>query len=263
MKFRLGLAQCAHRADGDAITLVETYAKQAQEQQVGLLVFPESLMTPFEKTAEEFLESAQSIDGNFAAAVSAIAARYNLWIVFTVNEKNPKGGLPFNTAVVVDSAGKRQGVYRKVHLFDAYTFRESERMSYGDQLFEPITTPFGKLGIGICYDLRFPELARSAALTGADIIIYPAAWVDGDYKAYQWKTLLAARAIENECFVAGLSRCDDRYIGESYIYDPMGIAIASSYAKKEMLVVGDIDTDLIEATRKTMPIFEHRREELY
>ena len=155
-----------------------------------------------------------------------------------------------------------RGVYRKVHLFDAGPHRESDRMSAGDAIFRPIDTPFGKLGIGICYDLRFPELARRQAIEGAEILVYPAAWVDGAGKKRQWETLLAARAIENELFAVGVCRADDGYIGSSLVAAPDGTALVEG-GDGEGLCVCELDTDELKSLRENMPIFGHRRPDIY
>lgn len=222
MSFVLGLAQCCHPAvSGTAAVLemAEDWCKRASQQGVQVLVFPESLMTRYEEGLAAFHDAAQPLDGPFCCAMDALAAKYGLWLVYTANERND-GGNPFNTAVLVNPDGVKRGVYRKVHLFDTDFTRESDRMASGDCLFEPVDTPFGRIGLSICYDLRFPEVARFAALRGCQVLINPAAWVDGPLKAQQWRTLLSARAIENEMFVAGVSRADSGYIGRSVVFGP-------------------------------------------
>ncbi|MDO4502454.1 MAG: nitrilase-related carbon-nitrogen hydrolase [Coriobacteriia bacterium] len=263
MEFTLGLAQTCHPEDGDVVALVDRMAAQAAARGVDLLVFPESLMTSYELPVEEFLASAQPVDGPFVQAVCQVAARHGLWLVFTLNEQAEDGGKPFNTAVVASADGCVAGTYRKAHLFEAGPYSESSKMQAGSGLFEPIQTPFCTLGLGICYDLRFPEVARWAAVRGAELMVYPAAWVAGEMKAHQWKTLLAARAIENEFFVAGLSRADaPRYIGQSCVFGPLGECLASSGPYQDLLVCR-VDTSRIAAARENMPILDHLRPELY
>lgn len=135
-------------------------------------------------------------------------------------------------------------------------------MAAGSALFDPIDTPFGRIGLSICYDLRFPEVARFAATHGCHLLINPAAWVDGLLKAEQWRTLLSARAIENEIFVAGLSRVDKGYIGQSAVFGPDGVMLASGGVREE-LVAARIDLSAIDGVRAAMPVLEHRRPELY
>ena len=254
--FTLGLAQCAHPIDAGA------WACRAREAGVDLLVFPEAMMTRFDGSVERFCAQAQDVDGPFARLVDAVAAAEQLWVVYTMNEKNPDGGLPFNTAIVADSSGAQRARYRKVHLFDAQGHCESERMSAGDELMQPVDTPFGTLGLAICYDLRFPEVARAAALASAQLMLYPAAWVDGPGKVAQWETLLAARAIENGMFVAGVSSCDEGRIGNSRVYAPDGTLLAAG-GPDEQLVTCEIDLDEIARVRSATPSLAHRRVDCY
>ena len=113
--------------------------------------------------------------------------------------------------------------------------------------------------------MRFPEQARAAALAGADVMVYPSAWVDGPRKVDQWRTLLAARAVENEFFVAGLSRCDRAfggaerdYAGNSCVFGPLGGMIAAAEGVEEELVVCAIDPDEVARARAAMPVLDHR-----
>ena len=262
MEVTIGLAQTCHPADGDVVSLVREYACKAREASVDLLVFPECLMSRYESSLGDFLAQSQPLDGDFPRAVAEIAREHGLWIVFTMNELNGKGGLPYNTAVVVDDEGVQRGVYRKVHLFDSETTRESERMAPSDALFDPIDTPFGRLGLAICYDLRFPEVARHAALHSCDLLVYPSAWVAGPDKVRHWEALLAARAIENELFVAGVCRADYGYIGNSMLVGPDGVVRARA-DETEGLTVARIDSSDLERVRRRIPVLEHRRPDVY
>lgn len=269
MKFKLALVQCRHPENGDVVSLVDGYLAKARDAQADIVVFPESLMTPYEASAEQILVESEELDGPFCSSINELAGKYGLWVVYTANERNVDGSRPFNTAVVVDDKGEVRGSYRKTHLFDTDLTRESDKVMPGYELFAPLETPFGKLGLGICYDLRFPELARAAALAGCDILVFPSAWVDGPGKVRQWKTLLSARAIENEMFVAGVSRCDREfgadardYAGNSCVFDPLGNEIAA-VGLDEAVLIAEIDTAEISRTRAAMPVLEHRHVELY
>lgn len=263
VEFTLGLAQCRHPEDGDVISLVRDWCARAQEAGVDLLVFPESLMSRYEMERGAFLAASQSVGGPFSQAVEAMAAEFGLWVVYTMNERaEAQDKPPYNTAVLVDSEGSRRAVYRKVHLFDTDFTQESSRMSAGDVLLEPVDTPFGRVGIAVCYDLRFPEVARSAALAGCDLMLYPAAWVDGSGKVIQWRMLLAARAIENQMYVAGLSRCDKGYIGSSCVADPYGNYLAEAGSEEELLIC-KLDSVALGDARSKMPVLSHRRPRLY
>ena len=261
MGYVLGLAPSGFAAGGDVPAQIESYAAKAESLGVDLLVFPENLMCPRDLTAEELRELAEALDGPFVHDVADSAHRHGLWIVGTMSEINPRGGLPYNTAFVINSAGEVCGSYGKSHLYDAHGVRESDRMSKGDALCEPVHTPFCTLGLGICYDLRFPEVSRALALVGCDLLLYPAAWHDGPHKLEHWQTLLRARAIENECFVAGVCHAGERYVRRSAIYDPLGCELA--VGDGDGLVTATIDTDAVVTARDAMPVFRHRRPELY
>ncbi len=260
MGFTLGLAQTAFPADGNTLDQVRRCAKAAHKRGAALLAFPENLMYPHDLSATELKDLAEPLDGPFVDVVRRIAQQHGLWIAFTMSETNAAGGQPFNTAIVVSDVGTIAGTYRKCHLYDAHNVRESDRMSAGSKLCAPIRTPFCTLGLGICYDLRFPEVARHLALAGCNVLLYPAAWHDGANKALHWKTLLRARAIENECFVAGICHGAERYVGISYAFDPLGNELAGG---RDELLFCDIEPSEVATAREAMPIFDHRKPSVY
>ena len=202
MGFRLALAQCTYPEDNDIVAMARTWFAAASEQNADLLVFPEAFMGPYDEQSKRYINDPEPLQGPFAMEIDSLAAEYGIWTVYTITEANAAGNSPFNTALVTDSDGRKQGVYRKIHLFDAQGYRESDRLAAGDSLFVPLEMPFCTLGLAICYDLRFPEVARKAALNGCQVMLFPSAWVSGHGKTRQWETLLAARAIENGMFTA-------------------------------------------------------------
>lgn len=246
MKLTLGLAQI-NRSENDAqgaayaetaLRLVREFAKKATAQHVDLLVFPEFLMTPLGQTPDEFRQAAQPLEGPFVQEVRSIAADCGMWIMFTMNERNdaaPKAK-PLNTAVVVDANGDIRGAYSKNHLFDLNPLKESDYMAPGTSLLAPIEAPFAKFSTGICYDLRFPEIADTAAAAGCNLMLYPAGWADGPSKADQWRALLAQRARETGMHVAGVSLAGTGYIGQSCVFSPDGTQIAGAGSGEELLV---------------------------
>ena len=265
--FKLALAQCGYPLDRDVLAQVEAHAGAAQQAGAQILAFPENLMAPRNLTADEVAQIAESLDGPFAQGIASIAAGRGLWIVFTMYEHNPSGR-PYNTAVVMSSDGSVAGSYRKCHLYDAHGIFESDRTSAGSHFAAPIATPFCTIGLGICYDLRFPELARSLAVAGADLILFPAAWHDGPHKEGHWQTLLRARAIENECYVAGICHAGKRFVERSMVSGPLGTTLEAEVlapiaGSDDRLFVTEIDPSAIAAARDAMPVFEHRRPELY
>ena len=288
MGFRLALAQCTYPEDNDTVAMARTWFAAASEQNADLLVFPEAFMGPYDEQSKRYINDPEPLEGPFAMAIDSLAAEYGIWTVYTVTEASAAGNSPFNTAIVTDSEGCKQGVYRKIHLFDAQGYRESDRLAAGDSLFMPLETPFCTLGLAICYDLRFPEVARDAALNGCQVMLFPSAWVSGHGKVRQWETLLASRAIENGMFTVGVSRADMGYIGDSCVFAPDGTLIAhgastpwadmpkdainvgaaaltDSDAADEAvaLIYADIDLSLIDSVRKSTPALEHRRADCY
>lgn len=259
--FRLGLASQPRPNDGDIVALVDATARRAAALGVDVLIFPEGLMTSLLLEPTHFADAAETLEGPFMAAMRAIAQHHAIWLIVTMNERAPEGP-PYNTAAIIDEAGTIRGTYRKTHLFDAGAVRESSRMQAGDRLFSPIATPFCTLGMGICYDLRFPEVARAAALDGAETMVFPAAWVDGPCKQDQWIALLKARAIENGMYVAGLSRPDEGCVGSCCVFDPLGREVKPSI-HGDGLAVASIDSSLVAKTRAAMPALSHRRVDLY
>ncbi len=262
MSFRIALAQ-TRRPEGESVVeMVKSLSRQARERGADLIVFPEAIMTAYHGDPQAFAAQAEDEEGPFCRAVNAIAAEVGLWIAYTFNERNPEGGRPFNALVVVDGRGRRQASYRKVHLFESAALSESGWMAAGDRLPEPVQTPFCKLGLGICYDLRFPELALRQALAGCEVLLYSAAWVDGPNKVLQWQTLLRARAIENAVFVAGVSSVDEGRAGSSCVFAPDGTLLAQAGTDPELLVA-DIDLGAIERTRADIFSLADRRPSLY
>ena len=265
--FRLALAQCGYPQDGNVLAQVEAHASAAQQERAQVLAFPENLMAPRNLSADEVTQIAEPLDGPFAQGVASIAASRGLWVVFTMYERNP-AARPYNTAVVMSSDGSVAGCYRKCHLYDAHGIFESDRTSAGSRFAAPIATPFGTIGLGICYDLRFPELARSLAVAGADLILFPAAWHDGPHKEEHWQTLLRARAIENECYVAGICHAGRRFVERSMVAGPLGTTLEAEVlapiaGSDDRLFVAEVDPSAIAKAREDMPVFQHRRPELY
>jgi predicted amidohydrolase len=169
---------------------------------------------------------------------------------------------PFNTTVVIDAAGSLVRSYRKSHLYDAFSYKESDTIAPGDRLFDPIVTPFGDTGLFVCYELRFPEVARNEALKGATILFVPSAWVMGPLKLMHWRTLIMARAIENGCYVVAAAQCGNGYAGHSLMLDPMGEEIVEG-GDDEVVLTGEVNPERVDQVRNTVPSLKNRRPELY
>ena len=163
-----------------------------------------------------------------------------------------------NTAVLFDADGTRQLVYRKHHLF-GYESAESELLVPGERL-ETATIGGVTVGVTTCYDLRFPELYRQLVDDGVELVLVPSAW---PYPRIEhWQTLSQARAIENQCYVATINGAgtfeDATLLGRSTVYDPWGVAVASS-GDEPALVTADIDPDTVADVRADFPALRDRR----
>ena len=259
----IAIAQCGYPTDGDVTAQVERWLAVAAGAGASLVVFPEDLMSPSRLTPSELRDLAEPLEGPFVKSIRRACRGYGVWSVVTFYECNPVGGAPYNTAVLIDASGEVRGTYRKCHLYDAHGVLESERNTPGDTLFTPVEAPFGKLGLGICYDLRFPEVVRAAAIAGCQLFVFPSAWHDGPHKVSHWETLLRARAIENELFVVGACRAGERYTGRSLVANPLGNVLVRANGKDEELLVCDIDQDAVLGAREAMPVLDHRHPELY
>ena len=220
-----------------------------------LVVFPEAFARDFGEAGSDVSEFAEAVDGPFAGELGRVADAASCTAVAGMFEVADDPGRPFNTLV---AAGTGAATYRKIHLYDSFGYRESDRITGGAT--DPVVVEVAgwQVGLMTCYDLRFPELARRLVDAGADVIVVPAAWLPGDRKVEHWRTLLAARAIENTCFVVGAAQPEPRYCGHSAIYGPMGEVLGEA-AGGEATFEAVLDRSDLDATRRTNPSLANRR----
>ncbi len=186
-----------------------------------LVVLPEVYQRDFGGPREQIGPDAEDLDGPFVTALVARAAEHGGTWVAGMAERSGDADRPFNTLVVVDGDGVRAS-YRKIHLYDSFGFKESDRLLAGDRV--PVLVDVGGVPVGLmtCYDLRFPELARELSRAGAELIVAPSAWVAGARKLRHWQTLVTARAVENLTYVAAVGQSGPRYTGHSLVVGPPG-----------------------------------------
>lgn len=230
------------------------------------MIFPETFMSHFPAGTDAVTCSsiAEPLDGPFVKGMQRLAADNHLWMVFGMKEKieDPEDLRNYNTTVMLNSDGEIVQTYRKTHLYDAFGYQESNEVKRGDKLFEPVDTPFGKIGLFVCYEVRFPEVARYQAARGAEIIIMPTDWIKGDLKSLHFRTLITARAIENTVFMLACDQCGSIDLGESVAVDPMGVSISCGNEREDLIPVY-IDTERIAEVRKKLPSYKDRRPEMY
>jgi predicted amidohydrolase len=198
---------------------------------------------------------AEPVDGPFASEVARVAKERGTTVVAGMFETSADPGRPFNTLVV---RGGATADYRKIHLYDSFGYRESDRLTAGDP--DPALVEVGglKLGLMTCYDLRFPELSRALVAAGAEVLVVPAAWVAGPRKLDHWRTLLLARAIENTAYVVAAAQPAPRYTGHSMVVDPLGEVLAEAGDGAEV-ITAVLDREVLEEARRTNPSLANRR----
>lgn len=223
-----------------------------------LIVFPEAFQRDFGRPGSDVSRDAEPLDGPFVSALVELAGACRTTVVAGMFETSPDPARPYNTLVVVDADGLRAR-YRKIHLYDSFGYRESDRLSAGDV--EPVVFEVAGLPVGLmtCYDVRFPELARLVVDAGAQLLVLPAAWVAGPGKVDQWRTLVTARAIENTCYVAAAAQPGPRYCGHSMLVDPMGLIVQEADEAGGRMVVGTVDLAVVDEARTTNPSLANRR----
>ncbi|WP_210651106.1 carbon-nitrogen hydrolase family protein [Nocardioides sp. SYSU D00065] len=220
-----------------------------------LVVFPEAFARDFGQAGSDVSGFAENLDGPFARELTRVADAAACTVVAGMFEAADDPSRPFNTLVV---AGASEAAYRKIHLYDSFGYRESDRLTAGRP--EPVVVEVAgwRVGLMTCYDLRFPELARMLVDAGAEVLVVPAAWLPGERKVEHWRTLLAARAIENTCFVVGAGQPAPRYSGHSTVVGPLGDTLAAADGEEQTLEVVLERADL-EAARRTNPSLANRR----
>ena len=213
---------------------------------------------------------AREIDGEgpIQDFLSNVAKKYGVWVIGgTIPLAGDSDNKVKASCLVYDDRGERAGRYDKIHLFDVSVpdtdeeYRESDSIEPGSELIV-LETPFGKLGLSVCYDLRFPELYRKLAAQGAEILVVPAAFT-AQTGAAHWEVLLRARAIENLCYViapnqGGFHINGRKTFGHSMIIDPWGVVLDCNKSGGGF-VCAEIDHERLEKVRTAFPVLQHRR----
>lgn len=223
-----------------------------------LVVLPESSLYGTSEPATAIAAVAEDLDGPFIRSIAGFAKEHAIAVVVGTYERT-ETGLPYNTLVALDSQGNILGCYRKVHLYDAFGYRESDGISAGSAE-EPLVFSLGgfRFGAFTCYDLRFPESARAAVDAGADILLVPSMWIRGPGKEDHWSTLARARAIENTAYVLAANQCGPLATGFSLAVDPAGVVVANA-GEEPGLIVARLSRERLEQVRRRVPVLANRR----
>ena len=254
----LAVAQFAPIADTDAnLAEIARLTARAAGRGAEVVLFPEyasAFIDPFDET---LAAHAQDLDGPFTRALRDLARRHGVVVVAGLLERG--AGDPVRNTVVAVDGERIIATYRKLHLYDAFGQRESEWVEPGG-LTPPETFELRGIRFALmtCYDLRFPEVARVLADTGAHAVLVAAEWVRGPLKEHHWRTLLHARAIENTLYVAGADHPPPLGVGASAIVDPLGVEVAGVGTATDV-AVSFVDAEVVARVRRVNPALALRR----
>ncbi|HEX4253273.1 MAG TPA: carbon-nitrogen hydrolase family protein [Pseudonocardia sp.] len=202
---------------------------------------------------------AEPLDGPFVTAVRETARAAGVTAVVGMAETVPGERRAYNTLAAVGPDGALLGVYRKIHLYDAFGYSESEKVVPAE-INDPLTFELGDVTFGAmtCYDVRFPEMARRLVDAGATAVVLPAAWAVGPAKEDHWATLIRARAIENTCYVLAAGQTGPLCTAQSVVVDPMGTVLASA-GERPGFALATVGLDRVDQVRTVNPSLANRR----
>ncbi len=237
------IARLAERASGDG---------------AALLLAPEGSLVNFLDDPNASGRAAEPLDGPFVEALHEASAASGIAIAAGTFVPDEKSGRVHNT-LVVSRNGRLLAAYRKIHLYDAFSFVESETVAPGGESPPVVEIDGVRVGFATCYDLRFPELFRVLQQAGADVFAIASAWVRGPLKEEHWLTLLRARSIENTCYVVAADQIGRLGIGRSAAFDPMGLPMLDLGTADPGYGTVDADPARLAEVRNALPCIGHAR----
>ncbi|MCX8189201.1 MAG: hypothetical protein N3F64_05770 [Nitrososphaeria archaeon] len=225
-----------------------------------LNIFPEYCMgLSLQGLTKEYVyKNAEAIDGEFVSKIVSKTLEKDCATIFTTYLKEKSE--VYNAAILAEK-GKIRVIYKKIHLFDAFGYRESEIFSPGKEVtvldFQGFT-----LGLAICFDLRFPEIFRIMAYKGVNLFVVPSGWYRGQYKVEQWKALTLSRAHENVSFLVAVDQTRPFFIGHSIVVSPYGYVV-KEFGEEEAYFCTKIELDEVVSARKNIPVINLSKPNLY
>ena len=268
-KIKIAAIQMSTVADKmENVRTVKTYLEKIKDENPDFVILPEMFCCPYQ--TENFPIYAEKEGGPVWQQLSGYAKQYGVYLIGgSMPEKDAEGNV-YNTCYVFDREGKQIGKHRKVHLFDidvkgGQTFKESDTLTAGDSdtVFD---TEFGKIGVMLCFDIRFPELSRMMVNDGAKVIFVPAAFNMTTGPAH-WELSFRTRALDNQIYMVGCAPARDvsaGYIswGHSIVTDPWG-RVTGMLDENEGILLAELDMDYEEQVREELPLLKSRRKDMY
>lgn len=268
-KFKVGIIQMSVSIDKKVnIQNANNYIKRISEKKADIIVLPEMFCCPYDSS--KFPLYAEFENESTFSELSKIARKYKIYLVCGSVPEKDRSGKIYNTSYVFDRNGELIAKHRKIHLFDisiehGQQFKESDTLSAGNNI-TTFDTEFGKIGLCICYDFRFPELSRLMALKGAKVIIVPASF-NMTTGPVHWELLFKARAVDNQVYTIGCACAQDNtssYISyaNSLVVSPWGEIIDKMNFEHGFFIC-DINLDYVDKVRKELPLLSNRRKDIY
>lgn len=268
-KIKIAAIQMPTVADKmENVRTVKTYLEKIKDENPDFVILPEMFCCPYQ--TENFPIYAEKEGGPVWQQLSGYAKQYGIYLIGgSMPEKDAEGNV-YNTSYIFDREGKQIGKHRKVHLFDidvkgGQTFKESDTLTAGDSdtVFD---TEFGKIGVMLCFDIRFPELSRMMVNDGAKVIFVPAAFNMTTGPAH-WELSFRTRALDNQIYMVGCAPARDvsaGYIswGHSIVTDPWG-RVTGMLDENEGILLAELDMDYEEQVREELPLLKSRRKDMY
>ena len=246
----------------------ERYLEKIAEEKPDFVLLPEMFCCPYQ--TQNFPVYAEEEGGPAWEMMAGLAKTYGIYLIAGSMPERDDQGKIFNTSYVFDRQGKQIGKHRKAHLFDidvkgGQQFKESDTLTPGnsDTVFD---TEFGKMGVCICYDIRFPEMLRMTVNDGARMVFVPAAFNMTTGPAH-WEISFRVRALDNQIYMLGCAPVRDPSTGytswgHSILTDPWG-QVVKELDEKEGILLETIDLEHEDAVRQQLPLLKHRRQDLY
>lgn len=268
-KIKIAAIQMSTVADKmENVRTVKTYLEKIKDENPDFVILPEMFCCPYQ--TENFPIYAEKEGGPVWQQLSGYAKQYGIYLIGgSMPEKDAEGNV-YNTSYIFDREGKQIGKHRKVHLFDidvkgGQTFKESDTLTAGDSdtVFD---TEFGKIGVMLCFDIRFPELSRMMVNDGAKVIFVPAAFNMTTGPAH-WELSFRTRALDNQIYMVGCAPARDvsaGYIswGHSIVTDPWG-RVTGMLDENEGILLAELDMGYEERVREELPLLKSRRKDMY